>query len=63
LDDRLRPDDRSGAGAIFHDDGLAEPLRQLVCQRPPDDVIAAGRPDRHDDLDRAVGIGLCRRKA
>src|SRR5262249_60839357 len=43
--------DRSGAGTIFHHHGLVEPLRRLVRQGPTDNVVAAARPDRHDDLD------------
>src|SRR5262249_60676189 len=59
---RLCPDDRPGSGGIFHDNSLAESLRKLVRERPTDDVLAAARRDRHNDLDWAVGIGLSPRE-
>jgi hypothetical protein len=46
------------ARLVLDDEGLAEAARQLIGQEASDDVVAAGGPDRHDDLDRAVGIGL-----
>ena len=31
---------------------------RVTVKQAPDDVVAAGRADRHDDLHRAIGIGL-----
>ena len=58
VDGGLGADDGAGAGAVFHHHALPQPLAELVGQQPADDVVAAGRPDRHDDLDRTVGIVL-----
>jgi hypothetical protein len=41
IDHRLRADDGPRAGPVLHHDALAQPLRELVREQPPDDVIAA----------------------
>ena len=60
----LRARDRGGAqrgartAAIFHDEGLAEPLLQAFGNDARQRIGAAASRKWHDDLDRAIGIGL-----
>jgi hypothetical protein len=58
IDHRLRADDGPRAGPVLHHDALAQPLRELVREQAADDVVTARWSDRHDDLHRAIGIGL-----
>ena len=61
---RFRPRDvfggdvAAGAGAIVHDDGLAQPLTQRLGHQPRRDIGAAARREGHDDAE-----GLVRRPA
>jgi hypothetical protein len=52
----LRADDRSGAGFVLDEKRLSRSLRQRVGKVPPDEVVAAARADRDNDLHGAVGI-------
>ena len=55
---RLRADDVAGAGAVVHDDLLAQCARQAPGDEAADDVGRAARRLRDDDPDRSRGPGL-----
>ncbi|MNT25793.1 hypothetical protein D3C72_1613360 [compost metagenome] len=54
--DELAADVAARAGAVFHDDGLAVELAQVLGQQAALDVRAAARRERDDDAQRTVGI-------
>jgi hypothetical protein len=51
------------AGLGLDDDRLAEPLRHLVPQESRDDVHVPARREAMQELDRAIGVLLRRRRA
>ena len=51
----------AGARAIFDDEILAERCRHPVEQDARDDIAGAAGGERHENLDRPVGIGIRRR--
>ena len=55
-----RADIGVGAGPVDRDEGLPEPLAEPVAHEPRNEIGAAARRERHDDLDRADRIGLLR---
>jgi hypothetical protein len=48
----------AGAGAVFHDHGLAKRLLQRRLQKPRQHVGGARRRKRHNDADRPRGVKL-----
>jgi hypothetical protein len=55
--DRLRADDGARARLVLDDDGDAEVLCQLLCQRARHHIGAAARREWHHDLDDPLWIG------
>jgi len=56
--DRLQGEIAAAAGAVFDDDGLAEPLRQRLSNQPRDDIgCSAGRhKDHQSDRPRRIAL-------
>ena len=55
--DGERTDDTAAAALIFHDDRLSEHAPEPIGDRTGDEIDAATRLHRRDDLDRPVRIG------
>ncbi len=60
LGDRLRADDGVGARPVVDDDLLAEVLAHLLADQAAEHVGRTARRERHDQGDRAGGVGLRR---
>ncbi|MCY1244225.1 hypothetical protein D9M72_572880 [compost metagenome] len=58
LGDRVDADVAAGTGAVLHHDGAAEALGPGIRDQARGDVGAAAGGIRHDQADRALGIGL-----
>ena len=56
--DRLGADGGAGAGPVLDDHRLTQRRGQMVADQPSDDVDRRAGGERHDDLDRPVGVGL-----
>ena len=54
---RLHADDAAGAAAIVDHDGGAEVRRQRLAEHARHGIDRAARRERHDEADRALGIG------
>jgi hypothetical protein len=61
LGDVVRADHRVGAGAILDHDALTPARRQALADLARQRVDRAAGRERHDDVDRMIGIGGARR--
>ena len=58
---RLRPDGAAGAPwPVFDHEGLPERGCQAICDQSDDEFGRAAWRERHDDLDRTIGVALRR---